>query len=131
VQPRSENTFSKKDRLSGRTVIGSLFDKGHSFNVFPLRVIWLPENSRAALQAGVAVSSRHFKRAVDRNRIKRMMKEAYRLQKFPLKQHLVNSNKQLSVFFIFIGNEIPAFDQLFPAMEKVIRKLTELTSDKN
>jgi ribonuclease P protein component len=131
VEPRSGNTFSKKDRLSGRTVIESLFEKGRSFNVFPLRVIWLPENSRAVLQAGVAVSSRHFKRAVDRNRIKRIMKEAYRLQKFSLEQHLVNSDKQLSVFFIFIGKEIPAFDQLFMTMEKVIRKLTELTIDKD
>jgi len=59
------------------------------------------------------------------------MKEAYRLQKFSLEQHLVNSDKQLSVFFIFIGKEIPAFDQLFMTMEKVIRKLTELTIDKD
>lgn len=59
------------------------------------------------------------------------MKEAYRLQKFTLEQHLFHSGKQLSIFLLFIGNEIPPFDQLFTAMEKVIRKLTELTGVKD
>ena len=128
---RSGNTFSKKERLSGRKVIESLFNRGSAFNIFPLRVIWLPENNRATLQAGVAVSSRHFKRAVDRNRIKRLMKEAYRLQKFPLEEQLTKSGKQLSVFFLFTGNELPDFDQMQLTMGKAIRKLTELTHGKH
>ena len=68
--------------------------------------------------------------AVDRNRIKRLMKEAYRLQKFPLEEQLTKSGKQLSVFFLFTGNELPDFDQMKLTMEKAIRKLIELTRGK-
>jgi ribonuclease P protein component len=71
--------------------------------------LWLlqPLPVESALQAGFGVSSRHFKKAVDRNRIKRLSREAYRLQKGPLLERLEAKGLFLSVFFIYTGKEVP------------------------
>ena len=76
-------TYSKDEKLKKRKLIKELFDNGKAATVFPLRVIYLKKdhNGNFPVQTGVSVSKRNFKRAVDRNRIKRLMREAYRLNK--------------------------------------------------
>ncbi|MEO6583853.1 MAG: ribonuclease P protein component, partial [Ferruginibacter sp.] len=81
--------FGRPDKLKSRKLIEQLFKTGRSFSNFPFRVVWLSKNDLAHLQAGVGVSSRYFKKATDRNRIKRLIREAYRLQKNTLQQHLL------------------------------------------
>jgi ribonuclease P protein component len=122
----ARNTLRKKDRLSGRKAIQSLFEKGRSFTVFPLRIVWTPAAEEASLQAGFGVSARYFKKAVDRNRIKRLLKEAYRLQKAPLTEVIVASGKKLSLFIHFMGNEIPSYEMVFDSMGKAIKKMKDL-----
>ena len=100
-----------------------LFGKGNSFSNFPFKVIWLPENKNAVLQAAVGVSSRNFKKATDRNRIKRLMREAWRLQKNKLHDHLQEENEQLSVFILYVGKEIPEYEIVFEKMETIINRL--------
>src|SRR5438309_2863389 len=74
--------FGKTDRLKSRKQIDELFARGKSIVVFPVRVSYRFFSSEAIiLQAAVSVSKKHFKKAVDRNRIKRLLREAYRLQK--------------------------------------------------
>jgi ribonuclease P protein component len=81
------------------------------------------------LQFGVGVSSKNFKRAVDRNRIKRLTREAWRLQKNELKDKLKISNKQLNVFLIYTGKELPDFptvkDKVAIALKKLSNKIDE------
>ncbi len=101
--------LGKKDRLKSRKDINALFANGKKINHFPIRAIWMHTSSNNALQAGFSVSSKYFKRAVDRNRIKRLMREGYRLQKQKLELSLHKHNKKIALFLIYTGKELPNF----------------------
>ena len=83
------------------------------------------ENAEEPLQAGVTASSRHFKKAVQRNRIKRVLREAYRLQKSPLQQAVKAQQKSLVLFFIYIGKELPVFAEVQQKMQVVLQRVTD------
>ena len=74
-------TFPKSERLSRQKLIKTLFDQGKSYHYFPLKLLYLPSTEISQNQVLFAVPKRNFKKAVDRNRVKRQMREAYRLHK--------------------------------------------------
>ena len=78
------------------------------------------------VQVTVSVSSRNFRKAVDRNRIKRQMREVYRLQKSPLTRQLSDVKKQLALFFIYTGKEIPEYTDLLEKMNKILVRLQDI-----
>ncbi len=123
--------LGKQDKLKSRKVIQQLFTEGKQVTVFPLKAIWMTGAQSSSLQAAVSVSARHFKKAVDRNRIKRLIRESYRLQRNELTSHLIQQNLQLSVFFIFIGNELPNYQLVSDACDKILQKLIQLTNETN
>lgn len=130
MEPKQRYTFKKDEKLKSRKAIEQLFEKGKSFSNFPFRVLWkFKETPGSVLQSGFAVSSKHFKNAVDRNRIKRLMREAYRLQKNELQDQLVKQQKYLSVFFIYVGNELPEYSLIFEKTGNVLARLNKIISE--
>ena len=119
-------TLKKDERLKRRKIIEQLFSEGRAVTAFPIRVQYkMVDQLAVPLQAGFSVSSRNFKRAVDRNRIKRLMREAYRLQKLPLEQALQTKEQQLALFLIYTGKELPAYALVKEKVEVVLKKLLQ------
>ncbi len=120
------NTLSKKERLKSRKIIECLFADGASFGIYPLRVVWLTldaDKQESPICFTVSVSKKRFRRAVDRNRIKRLIKEAYRLQNEQLKAVVATAPKNMALMVIYTGKEIPDFKLVEKAMKKLLSKL--------
>jgi len=102
-------SFKKEERLCNVKLIEKLFTNGSSFLVYPFRIVWLSEvsNSGIPVQVLISVPKKRFKRAVDRNLIKRRIREVYRLHK---SEYLIPFLNEQSVALIlgitYIGNEI-------------------------
>jgi ribonuclease P protein component len=135
-------TWTKAEKLKSRKRIEWVFKEGKSLSVFPFKVFFLLTNpappnlgARPAslsappspLQAGFGAGSRHFKKAVDRNRIKRLSREAYRLQKQPLMDLLTEKGISMAVFFIYTGKELPDHStvkaKIGVALQKLIKEV--------
>lgn len=123
--------FPKNERLKSRKLIEQLFCTGRSFRVDPLRVIFLfgPLDEPGGVEVGVSVGKRFFKKAADRNQLKRLMREAYRHQKCNFKQTLIATGKNMHVFFIYSSNTMIGFQEMAAAMEKCLNRLQKLASE--
>jgi len=122
-------TFKKEERLSKKKLIDELFEKGSSFYLAPFKV-WiaplnLPEGETAPAQVLISVSSKNFPRAVDRNKIKRLTREAYRLNKHALYDELNKREKKLLLAFIYSAKKIESFSLI---EEKVVASLQKIIS---
>lgn len=116
--------------MKSRKVIDRLFEKGKHFSVFPLRVSYAFQEAGAPpLQAGFGVSSRNFKRSVHRNRVKRLMREGYRLQKNELQELLLNKDRRLALFIIYTGKELPDFAIIREKMQSLLNRLERLVHE--
>ena len=118
-------SYNKFEKLKSRKQIELLFAKGKSISAFPVKVFYFPVEHTPLhpVQVGVGVSARNFKKAVDRNAIKRRMREAYRLHKLPLYEQLVAQQKSLAVFILCIDKQMPTTAALQDLMPTVIEKL--------
>ena len=122
-------TLGKNERLKSRKLIGQLFTEGKSFLLSPFRVYYLyRDGSPSSLQSGVGVSNKYFKKAVDRNRIKRLTKEGYRLQKSGLHKKIKEKNYQATIFFIYTGKELPVYKEVYDKISKILDKLYTIIS---
>lgn len=123
-----KNTLKKAERLKHERLIERLFKEGKSFGAFPLRVVWIETEAQvfpvgAPVQAAFSVSKKSFKRAHDRNRIKRQLREAYRTQKDPLFQHFLAQNKRCSLMIMYVGKEHTTSTEIAHKMRKIITYL--------
>ena len=118
-------TYNKQEKLKSRKQLEALFSKGKTLLVYPVKVFYrLPEAPLDnVVKTGVGVSSRTFKKAVQRNRIKRLLREGYRLNKLPLHQFLQTHNKQLVIFLLYVDKSMPQKNSIQTKMPLVLEKL--------
>lgn len=122
-----KKTFSKEEKLCSTKSIESLFAKGDSFIAYPLRVVYqlrdesVEDNQYASVL--ISVSKKKFKRAVKRNRVKRMIREAYRLNKSLYLDWLKVNNKHMDIAFLYLKSELPTYTEIEKSIQKAIAML--------
>ena len=125
-------TLSKKERLKSLKRIKFLFEQGDKFKVSPLVVYYryyptmAGQEEKFPLKMGVSVGSKYFKKAVDRNLMKRRIREAFRIQKISLQEQLKTSDLSMDVFFVFAHATMVEYKIVTAAMEAAMEKLTTL-----
>ncbi|MBN8837596.1 MAG: ribonuclease P protein component [Sphingobacteriia bacterium] len=119
-------SFHKKEKLKSRKLTDKLFAEGRSFTVFPIKVFYTfsDEALDFPVKTGVGVSGRNFKKATDRNRIKRLLREAFRIQKEELIQIAKSNHKYVGVFLLYLDKTLPEFNVLKTTMHKALQKLS-------
>jgi ribonuclease P protein component len=123
----SDFRFRNSDRLKRRKVIEAIFASGQGVRAFPIQLIWTTAQRQGPghIQAGFTAPRRKFKRAVDRNLIKRRMREAYRLNKHLIPEGIITENEQIVVMCIYMSGDILAFDSIQKGMIKALLRLTK------
>jgi ribonuclease P protein component len=114
-------TFNKKDKLKSKKQIEALFSQGKSVSAYPLRLVYMATtfNDDVLFKTGVSVSKRHFKRAVDRNRIKRLLREVFRLHKA---EYFNNISTSHAFMILYIGTEKPSLTLIETKMKRLFEK---------
>jgi len=132
-----EFSLGRNERLKSRKLIEQLFAEGKHFILAPYRVYYLvkTKESKAAssfnMKFGIGVSGKNFKKAVERNKIKRLTREAYRLQKKELSALVRVNKKQLNIFFIYTAKDLPRFNIVMEKVKLILNKLAKLIDENN
>jgi len=121
------STFNNSEKLKSKKLIDQMFIEGKSVSVFPLRLVFLETSvgDGKGNQTGVSVSKRNFKSAVDRNRVKRLLREAYRQHK---DLYFNNITTQYAFMILYIGKDEPTLSYLETRMKLVFEKFHKTIS---
>ena len=121
----------KTERLCSKKQIEELYAHGQRLWVFPYSVCWLrcDATNQPPVQVLVSVSKKRFHHAVDRNRVKRLTRECYRLHKPPLLQLVHDADCSLLLAFSYAHNEILDYDTLYHKMDKMVERLSQALQD--
>lgn len=118
-------TFGKSERLCSIVEISNLFNKGKTLSKYPLKLKWLlaDTHNKQQIKVVISVSKHKFKKATDRNRIKRLLRECYRLNKFVLSEGLKERHCYIGI--IYIGNGLPEFNDLEAILIDLFHRLID------
>jgi ribonuclease P protein component len=118
-------TFIKNERISIQKEIDLLFNEGASFGVYPLHIVYVEKKPVSGLPASILISvpKKRFKKAVSRNRIKRLIRESYRLNKKEFWEFLCTKDKGLLIAFIYVGNELCEYKKIEASLIKALNEL--------
>jgi ribonuclease P protein component len=119
------NRLPKAERIRGKRVIDSLFASGNRFNDYPFRVVWWlqPRQSGAFFRFGIAVPKKTVRKAHQRNRIKRLVRESLRLSVGCLRESLADSGRQLNFFLLWSGDISPMSTDIRPKIILILARL--------
>lgn len=119
------HTLCKEERLCGKRAISGLFDSGNTFFLSPYKVFWLEASVDSApcpSRFTVSVPKRRFKKAVERNLMKRRIREAFRLNKKILNS-VIAENRQIHLIAVFASDRLMPFSELEAAMKKILQRI--------
>ena len=123
-------TFSKSERLSGKVLIDKLIESGASFNISPFRGTWrIVDVSESNVQVLISVPKRIYKRAVDRNLLKRRIRESYRKNKTELCSSM--ENKNMHFMLIYTSKSMLEYKELEEKTKEVLIRLVKEVKSKN
>lgn len=116
-----DRSFPRKEKLKSRKLIETVFSEGAAVSKYPLKLVYLSATlpEEVPVQVAVSVPKRRFKKAVDRNRIKRLMRESWRLQK---SQWIPELKSPYAFMFIYTGKELPEQQELSKKMQQLMQK---------
>ena len=119
-----DESFGKKEKLKSKVMIDRLFAEGNSVKKYPLRLVYLPlkDPSEKVNKVAVSVPKRNFKRAVDRIKIKRLMREAYRKNKYLVTNNLAGN---YALMLIYTGRDIWSYSDLFSSSEELLKRFVK------
>lgn len=121
---KKRKTFSKEERLCSKRSIDDLFRRGSSFLIYPYRVLFMQTDAASVVQVLLSVPKRRFRHAVQRNLLKRRMREAYRLQKGELLYPATEGKPYgLAIAIQYVANEPLDFSFMRERMAAVLVKL--------
>lgn len=117
-------SFPKKEKLKNKQLFEKLFSEGKSVSSYPIKLVYLKTELPfdVSIQAGVSVPKKNFKSAVKRNRIKRLIRESYRLNKALV---FNNSEGTFAFLFLYLGKDIPQYNQVETHMKLVLEKFNK------
>ena len=124
-------TYQKKDKLKSRKQMQFLFSKGTAITMHPIRLLYTIEKGEAGifpnglLQAGVGAPSRQFRKAVQRNKVKRLLREGYRLEKPNFTNSINLTNTRLNLFFLYLDAHVQTQQQIQATINLILQKLAD------
>jgi len=119
------NTFKRTERLKSSRIIGELFNSGDTITIFPLKLFWSIDNYDQLVPARIAVAipARNIRSAVDRNRLKRRIRESYRLNKQILLEFLSDKKLCLNFVFLYLPKTVSSYNQISEALIKILTNI--------